>query len=177
MFGRREPAPGMMRRLDSLARAAMPFVIAAVLMMLAAAPVGVPSAVPAVALPCVFFWSVFRPAAMPPPAVFGLGLLQDLLTFSPLGIGVFILLLVHGLAMRWRRHLARQSFLVVWLAFCGFATVASGLGFALQAVLAWMVPPIVPGLHLLGLSTGLYPALAFLLTRTHAAIRAADEAA
>ncbi|PZW50963.1 rod shape-determining protein MreD [Humitalea rosea] len=177
MFGRREPAPGLMRRLDALARAAMPTVIAAVLMMLAAAPVGVPSGVPAVALPCVFFWSVFRPAAMPPPAVFGLGLLQDLLTFAPLGVGVFILLLVHGLALSWRRHLARQSFLVVWLAFSGFAAMAAGLGFALQALLGWVLPPIAPALHLLGLTMGIYPLLSFLLTRTHGAIRAAEEVA
>ncbi len=175
MVGRREPAPGLFRRLDGWARAALPTVVAALLMIVAAAPVGLPSAVPAIALGCVFFWSVFRPAAMPPPAVFGLGLLQDMLTFAPLGVGVFILLVVHGLAMRWRRQLARQSFLLVWLAFCGFGTGAAGLGYALTALLGWSLPPPVSGLHLLGLSTGLYPALSFLLTRAHAAIRAAEE--
>ncbi len=175
MVGRREPAPGLFRRLDGWARASLPTVAAALMMIMAAAPVGLPSAVPAIALVSVFFWSVFRPAAMPPPAVFTIGLLQDMLTFAPLGVSVFILLLVHGLAMRWRRQLARQSFLVVWLAFCGFATVAALLGYLLTALLGWTLPPPISGLHLLGLSAGFYPALSFLLTRAHAAIRLAEE--
>ncbi len=42
---------------------------------------------PAVTLACVYFWSLFRPAAMPPPVVFLIGLLFDLLGYLPLGVG------------------------------------------------------------------------------------------
>jgi rod shape-determining protein MreD len=49
-----------------------------------------------VTLPCVVFWSVFRPGAMSPPVVFLLGLLLDLLTLAPLGTGVLTLLVAHG---------------------------------------------------------------------------------
>ena len=107
MKGRPEPAPGLLRRIDALARAAFPATFTALMLVLAATPVGLPGLVSAVALPCVFFWSVFRPATLPPPAVFGLGLLQDLLTAGPPGVGVLILLLAHGLAARWRRFLVR----------------------------------------------------------------------
>ena len=47
-----------------------------------AAPFGVPGQAElqaSVALACVFFWSLFRPASMPPPWCSLLGLLADLL--------------------------------------------------------------------------------------------------
>jgi rod shape-determining protein MreD len=174
--GRRPPSPGLLRRADALGRAALPAAVTAGLLILAAVPVGLPGAVPAVGLPCIFFWSVFRPAALPPPAVFGLGLLQDLLTAAPVGSGILILLLVHGLTTRWRRFLARQSFLAVWLAYCGFAAGAAGLDWALHALLGWRLPPVPPGLHQVALTAGLYPAIAFLLTRAHEAMRHAESA-
>jgi len=174
-FGRPEPSPGLLRRLDALARAVLPAVTTALLMVLAAGPTGVPALVVATALPCVFFWSLFRPGAMPPPAVFGLGLLQDLLTLSPLGIGVVTLLVAHGLAVAWRRFLARQSFLFVWLGFCGFALGVAGLGYVLTAGLSWMLPPLPPALHQAALTIGLYPAFAFLLGRAHAMMTRAED--
>ena len=167
----RHPVMGLLRQLDGWARAAFPAAGTALLMMLAAAPVGVPSALPSVALACVFFWSVFRPAAMAPPVCFGIGLLQDLLGFAPLGIGILTLLVVHGAALRLRRFLARQSFLVVWLAFGGFAAAATTLGFLLQAALTWRMPPPALGMVQFALSAGLYPAIAALLTRLHKAMR------
>ena len=43
-----------------------------------------------------------------------------------------MLLMVHGIAVRWRRVLVRQGFLVVWLAFVGIAAgarcLAMGVG-------------------------------------------------
>lgn len=162
---------GLLRRLDAWARAAFPAASTALLMMLAAAPVGLPSAMPSVALACVFFWSVFRPAAMAPPICFGIGLLQDLLGFAPLGIGILTLLVLHGAVLRFRRFLVRQSFLVVWLVFAGFAAGAALLGYVLQAALNWRLPPPVLGLVQLALSIGLYPAITALLTRLHKAMQ------
>ena len=71
------------------------------------------------------------------------------------------LLVVHGLAFRWRRFLARQSFLVVWLVFCAFAAGAAALGWMLHGLLAWRLPPAAPGLHQALLAAGLYPILAW----------------
>lgn len=176
MKGRPAPAAGLLRQIDALARAALPGGLTALLLVLAAVPVGLFGLVPAVALPCVFFWSVFRPAALPPPLVFALGLLQDLLTAAPLGAGVLVLLVVHGLAARWRPFLARQSFLVVWLAFLAFTAGAAALGGALQALLAWRTLPAPPGFWQAMLTAGLYPLLAWPLTRMHEAMMRAEAA-
>ncbi len=169
--GRKEPPPGLAARLDSLGRAAFPGCSTAVLMVLAHAPVGLPPAVAAITLPAVFFWSVFRPGAMAPPVVFTLGLLLDLLTLAPLGSGIVALLLVHGCALRWRRFIARQSFLTVWLIFCAFALGAASLLWALQALLSLSAPPFAPALDMSVLAAGLYPAMAHLMTRAHEAMR------
>jgi rod shape-determining protein MreD len=175
MVGRPEPSPGLLRRLDDIARAAFPATGTVLLMVLAAGPSGVPALVPAVTLPCIIFWSIFRPGAMPPPAVFLLGLLQDLLTMAPLGIGVVTLLVAHGLAVAWRRFLVRQSFMFVWLAFCAFSAGTAALGWLLTALLAWNLPAPAPALHQAALSAGLYPAFAFVLSRLHGVMRRAEE--
>jgi rod shape-determining protein MreD len=111
---------------------------------------------------------------MPAPVAFGLGLLQDLLGFAPLGIGVLTLLLTHAAALRLRRVLAKQSFLLVWLAYCGFALLTVGIGYILQALLAWQVPPTTPAIAQLGLTVGLYPLLAWLMACVHRAMQRAE---
>ena len=174
--GRPAPAPGMLRRLDAFARLAFPGFSTAFLMVLAAAPVSLPSPVFAATLPCVAFWSVFRPAAMVPPIVFLLGLLMDLLTLAPLGSGVLVLLVLQAVALRFRRFLARQSFLAVWLAFCVAAFGATMLYWGLQALLSLRLPPVAPALHAALLACGLYPAIAFVLTRLHEAMLQAENA-
>lgn len=167
---------GLMRQLDAAARAVFPAALTTFLLVVAAAPVGVPGLVVAVAVPSVFFWTVFRPGAMPPPVVFALGLLQDLLGFTPLGSGVLTLLLVHGVALRGRTWLARASFLWGWLAFCAVAAGAALLGWLLQALLGWQRPPLMPGLLLFGMMAGGYPALSWVLSRLHMAMRRAEDA-
>lgn len=124
------PRPTLWRQLDAASRQAFPAACTVLLLLLFAAPLGVPgqaSLQPAAALACVFFWSLFRPASMPPPVVFLLGLLADLLGLAPVGVSVLILLVVHGFALKWRRVLARQGFLLVWLAFVGMAAGAAAL--------------------------------------------------
>ena len=110
------------------ARTRFPAACTIVLMLLTAAPLGIAdqaALLPAVTLACVYFWSLFRPAAMPPPVVFVIGLLFDLLGYLPLGVGVLSLLVVHGVALRWRRVLTRQGFLLVWLAFAALPSGAA----------------------------------------------------
>jgi rod shape-determining protein MreD len=174
MKGRPALAMGLLRQLDAVARAAFPTGLTALLMVLAAVPVGPPGLVPAAALPCIVFWSVFRPAALPPLAVFGLGLLGDLLSFAPIGSGMLTLLVVAGLVTRWRRVLVKRSFLTVWLAYCGVALGAAALEWLLQVVLGWRLVPVAPGLYQVMMSAGLYPGLAWVMSRLHEAMSRAE---
>jgi rod shape-determining protein MreD len=164
------PRPSLWRRLDMAARRGFPATLTALLLLLAASPLGILGQAQmqmAVALSCVFFWSVFRPASMPPWMVFLLGLLTDLIGFAPVGVGVLLLLAVHGLAVRWRRLLTRQGFVAVWIVLAALGTGAALLQWALISLLTFRLLPIGPALFLAVLTAGAYPLLAVPLTRAH----------
>ncbi len=163
------PRPTVRRRLDIASRTMMPVVSTALLILLLAAPLRLPGQAqlqPATALACVFFWSLFRPSSMTPPAVFVLGLLSDLAGLAPLGVWVLILLLAHGWAVRWR-ELALKGFMTVWLAFVAVAVVAASLAWLLSSLLMLRLLPLPPAVFQFSLAVGLYPALAVLLTAAH----------
>ena len=158
------------RRLDGTARHCFPAALTVLLLLVTAAPFRLPGQGElqnAAALGCVFFWSVYRPGAMPPPVVFLIGLLADLLDFAPPGVGVVSLLLAHGLAVKWRRHLVRQGFLMVWLAFAAVATGLAALQWLMISLLTVRLLPGGPVLFQAMLAAGLYPLLAVLLARAH----------
>jgi len=164
------PRQSLRRRLDMSARWSFPAATTALMFLLTAAPLGLPAQAEvqgAVALASVFFWSLFRPGSMPPPVVFVLGVLVDLLDYAPPGVGVLSLLLVHGLALRWRRVLVRQGFAAVWLTFAGIAAGAAAVQWALTSVLLFRLLPPGPGMFQAVLAAGLYPVLAVVLTRAH----------
>lgn len=164
------PRPSLGRRLDIAARHAFPTSSTILLMLLTEAPLGLhgqAALLPAVTLASVWFWSVFRPDGMPPPAVFLIGVLFDLLGWQPIGSGVLILLIVHGLAQRWRRPLAARGFALLWAGFAVIAAGAAGLEWALTALLTWRLLPPAPAVFQAVVSVAIYPALAILLAKAH----------
>jgi rod shape-determining protein MreD len=167
------PRPTVGRRLDIAARHAFPAGCTVLLVLLADVPWGFAdqaTLLPAVTLACVYFWSLYRPFAMPPAVVFLIGLLFDLLGYLPLGVGPLTLLAVHGLAVRWRVALTRRNFASIWLAFTGFAVAAAVLGWTLTALLSFRLLPAGPALFEALLAAALYPALAALFARANRTI-------
>ena len=126
-----------------------------------------PALLPGAALASVFFWSVFRPASMPAPMVFLLGLLLDLLTLSPPGIAILTLLIVHAVGLGGRHRLARQGFVLVWLVFVLVAAGAIALDWALSCAFTLRLLPPQPAVLALALAAGLYPLLSALFTWAH----------
>ena len=165
--------------LDAASRAAFPAACTALVLLALSFPLGVPGQAewqPAAALACVFFWSLFRPASMPPAVVFAIGLVADLLGLSPVGVSVLVLLIVHGIAVRWRRVLVRQGFLLVWLAFVCVAAGAALMEWALVCALTMRLFSPSPALFEWALTSGLYPVLAMLFTRAHRGLANPDQA-
>ena len=161
------------------ARRCFPASTTALVLLTTAAPLGLPGQAElqaAAALGCVFFWSLFRPASMPPVVVFALGLLCDLLGYAPPGVGVLTLLVTHGLALRWRRVLVRLGFLVVWLSFVAVAAGAAALEWALTSVLTFRLLPPGAALFQATLAAGLYPLLAVLLSAAHQTLAEPEQA-
>ncbi len=173
------PRPTIWRRLDAAARRALPMTFSAVLVLLLCAPLDLPqqqALLPGAAMGSVFFWSVFRPASMPALMVFLLGLLTDLLSFSPPGVAILTLLIVHAVGLGWRHGLARQGFLVVWLVFLLVAAGAIALDWVLACAFALRLLPLQPVCFELALAAGLYPLLSALFTWAHRGMADPDRA-
>ena len=167
------PRPTIGRQLDAAARASFPVFCTLLLMFLAAAPLGLPmqaALLPALTLGSVWFWALFRPAALPPPILFLIGVLFDLLGFLPLGSGVLTLLIAYGVAQRSRRVLARQRFVLVWLAYAGVAAGVALLSWGLGSLLEFRLLPLAPALFQGALTIAVYPALSVLFGRAHGSV-------
>ncbi len=164
-------------RLDVLARMVFPSALTLVVLLVLSTPLGLPGQAamqPAWALANVYFWSLYRPSSMPAGAVFIVGLLLDLLAQGPIGVGVLILLVVHGAALPLRRFLTRQGFAYVWMVFFGFAAAAAAAEWATVCLLTWRALPLWPALFEFALAVGMYPLLAVLLIRAHRGIAAPE---
>ncbi|GBR11778.1 rod shape-determining protein MreD [Acetobacter oeni] len=156
--------PALAQRLDRLARRLMPGGATALIIVILAAPTGIPGAaalLPGLVMSTVFFWSVWRPASMSAPVVFLLGLLMDLIGFAPPGVDAFVLLLLHGIAVHTRFGLMGLSFLAIWVVFSVLAAAACWLLWAMISMLSLNAMPTAPALFEVLLAIGIYPLTAF----------------
>lgn len=162
--------PALAQRLDRLAMRLLPGAITALIVVLLAAPTGIPGAMalaPGLTMASVFFWSVWRPASMSVPIVFCLGLLLDLIGFAPLGVEAFTFLLLHGIAVHARFGFMRLNFLVLWIAFVLLEACACWLIWFLVSTLSLRVMPTEPVIFEGVLAAGLYPPFAAFGTWAH----------
>jgi len=167
------------RRLDVVWRHAFPVTTSVLLMLVSLAPFGLwaqAAILPTVALTCVWFWSLYRPAAMPPPVVFLVGVLLDILGFLPPGVGAVTMLTTHGIAQRLRRFVSRQRFFIVWLVFITVACGIASMNWAFVSLLKFTLMPYGPVLFQAGLAAAMYPAVAIPLTLAHRSIADPDQA-
>jgi len=152
-------------RLDRWARLSVPFVLGLMLAIAAVLPwplPGAPSVTPGLPLAVVYYWTLHREEVLPPPAVFMLGLTEDMLGGAPLGLNALVLLLASALVLLRRRPVARQPFAVTWW---GYAVVAALAEAALWAggslyYLTLLAPEPFLVQYLLGVC--LYPPLSLL---------------
>lgn len=146
-------------------------------MILLTAPLGIPGQaqlLPAFTLGSVFFWTLFRPASVPPPLVFLIGLLADLLGEMPIGSNVVVLLLAQLLVVRSHRYLPLKGFLFVWLVFVAVAAIAAALQWGLACVMSWTLYPPIAAIAQFLLTAGLYPLLAMGFTQAHRTLAAPE---
>lgn len=156
------PRSGLWRQLDVVFRAGFPSVCTVALLLVLSSPLGLPGQAElrmAMGLICVFFWALVRPYSMPPPVVFLLGLLLDLLGLEPPGVATALLLLTYGAAVRWKRVLDRGGTIVVWAAFAMVAAAITILEWGTVSLLRLHLLPGWPLLFQYLIAVGLYPAL------------------
>ena len=166
------------QRLDRSARLMAPFTISAFFVMLAALPVQVPGYGQIafnVSLMAVFYWSIYRPDLMPSVAAFVLGLWQDILIGSPLGLTALVLVLVNWAIVTQRTFFQGKSFAVILFCFSVVTLAATLLSWILVCALDTSLINPMPAVFQAVFTVGAFPFVAWLLARTqHAILRSAD---
>ena len=155
------------QRLDFFARNILPFTFTILLITLGMVPLRLQDmapVVPLLSLIAVYFWSVYRPDLMPEWAVFLIGLFQDLLSGSIVGVGAFTLLMVHLVVKTQRRTFIGASFMAVWMIFVLVALGAQTLSWLLNCALHGLLIDPEPALFQGALTLAVYPVLAWFFT-------------
>ena len=102
-----------LQRLDRSVRLLAPFVVSAILVLLSAVPVyvsGYGQIAVDVGLVTVFYWAIYRPDLFPVVAAFALGLWQDILVGSPIGLHALTLLLANWAIVSQRTFFQGKAF-------------------------------------------------------------------
>jgi len=141
--------------------------------ILAILPVPVPgyaALTPAFTLMAVYHWTIYRPDLLPPIGVFAIGLTQDLLSGSPVGVGALVLLLARAAVLRARRYFINRTFPFVWTGFALLgATTMLGL-WALQCLVQLTVFDVRSTMFRTVLTIAIFPVASFALGRTQRAL-------
>lgn len=159
---------GFPRYLFLLFRQSLPVLTSLALVLLAAVPLSVPGygqiAVNA-GLVCVFYWSVSRPDLFSPAAAFTLGLWQDLVTGTPIGLNALVMLVVYGLIGSQQLFLRSRNYAGRWFCFVLVAVLAALLTWLIAMILNLNLIDPSPVLFHVLLTAGAFPPLVWLLSR------------
>ena len=151
-----------LRRLETSLRGTLPLIVTLVLIVLCAVPYGIPGlskVMPLLPLVSVYFWAVHRPGLTPVVGNFALGLLQDVLVGTPIGLSAAMFVGVHAAVHYQRRFFHGKTFLVLWCFFALLMAVVLFLSYTAVALYNVALAPISPVLLQLCLTVALYPLL------------------
>lgn len=161
------------QRLDQALRHLLPFCLTLLLVLIDAMPTRLPGfamVAPLLPLIGVYYWSIHRPELLPPSSAFLLGLVNDIIGGTPLGVTALVFLVLQGLASSQRRFFLGKPFLVAWW---GFTLVAIG-----SVTAQWVLVSLLFGrsvdflavLFELLMTLFCYPLFSWLFSRTQLAL-------
>lgn len=159
---------GFWQLADRTARSLTPFALAFALVILGIVPLHLPGftpVAPILVLVAVYHWGLYRPALLPPIAVFFIGLLQDMLGGAPPGLHAIVFLTVFGLVATQRRFLVGKSFLTYWFGFGLLAAAAAVEMWILGSVWNLAILDFRALLFQFLLTLGLFPPVAWIFLR------------
>lgn len=158
------------QRVDLWFRQATPIALTVLLAVLSAVPIGVPgysAVVPGYTAMAAFYWAVFRPDLQPPFSLFLVGVLQDILAATPLGMTALSLMIVHGLAVSQRRAFLGKPFVLAWFGFVLIHALAAFVVWLLVSVLALQPVGPEPAVFQYLVTVTLFPVVAWMFVRVH----------
>ena len=152
-----------LHRADRLLRGLIPVTVTVVLVFAGSLPWRLPALVevmPAFAVMAVFYWTIYRPDRLPYAATFAIGVFQDFLAGTPLGMTALVLLTVQGVVASQRTFFRGKPFLVIWWGFSMVMPAAGLLGWIIGSACLGSFVPLLPIIVQVVLTTLLFPVFA-----------------
>ena len=155
-------------KLDFLSRAVTPFCLSLALVIFSIIPTQIPGYMeiaPTLALVAIYHWAIYRPNLLPTIAVFALGLLQDLLLGTPVGLYILVFLTVYGIVYSQRRFFVKKSFTIYWFGYAVISMLATLEGYILGSIWHVMLLDFNVSIFQYLLSLGIFPSVAWVFLR------------
>jgi rod shape-determining protein MreD len=128
---------------------------------------------PVFTLMAAYHWTIYRPDLLPPLALFAIGLTEDLLAGSPIGVNALLLLLTRSAVLGYRRYFVNRTFPFVWTGFT-LLTVAAMFGlWVLHCLLDLSLLDFRNTVIRGALTIAIFPLASFLLGRAQRAVMGA----
>ena len=131
---------GLREGIESGLLSLLPLALCLALLLFSLLPFGLPglrAIAPSLVMIAIFYWTVYRPDLMPLSAGFAIGVIQDLIVGTPLGLSAAMLVVVQAAVSSQRQFFLSHSFRFVWI---GFATIALGAN-----ALGWVAAMVYNG--------------------------------
>lgn len=128
--------------------------------------------VPLFAVISIYYWVLFKPPLMPFWFLFGLGLLQDALSSTPLGTSSLVFMLFRIIVLSQRRIFSRERFWAVWFGFMLLSLLAFFGYWTILSIAAKQMVPVVAGVVQWLATVAFYPLIHILFNKVYAGIPA-----
>ena len=122
---------------------------------------------PLLALVPMYFWCLVRPDLMTPAAVFGIGILQDIMAGGPPGVWTLSFVVTYAVIDRQRDAFAGLPGLGAVLGFATAALIACASAYFIIALYYWQIPLISPIVAELAMTAVFYVPGAYVVGLIH----------
>src|SRR3984957_7624432 len=155
-------------RVDNGAARLLPVATTLIAAVISVLPVKIPgyaALTPMFILMAAYHWTIYRPDLLPPAALFAIGLTEDLLAGSPIGINALLLLLSRSAVLGYRRYFVNRTFPFVWPGFTLLTVVALFALWAFHCILDLILLDFRNTVIRAVLTIAIFPLASFLLGR------------
>ena len=113
----------------------------------------------------IFYWTVYRPDLVPPFVLFLIGLIDDVVMGTPLGLMACVFVLLYGVTLTQRQFFLGKPFYVTWLGFSVISAVCICLIWVLVALFAGRLGIVITPFIKYTITLLTFPSVAWLLVR------------
>lgn len=97
---------------------------------------------PSISMCCVYYWLISRPENFSLGSVYLTGVLEDLLSTSPLGINIIMLLVIYIIILNQEKFFYRKTFDVTWWSFSIVAMICFAIKWIIISIYYQKAIPI-----------------------------------